>query len=140
MQGDDLGRTVMEEHGELLAAVRGVEAFVESAPRATGDIARRLDELATLLHAHVVDEEKSALYLEYPQLYPSLGDELRRLRASHEPLIASLRELARACSSATALDLDAPLSIRIRTAIASLRQHEAAEADAIRRIRELERG
>lgn len=89
------------------------------------------------MEAHVGDEEASPLYVEYPERHPAVAGELTRLKASHPVLLGELRSLARACDGAATLDLDSPLSIRIRSLIATLRQHEAAEAAAIQRIREL---
>jgi hypothetical protein len=137
MQIDDVSRMVMSDHRELLAAVRGVEAMVDSASRATGDVARRIDELVALLQAHVADEEASPLYRECPQRYPQLRARLESLEAAHAPLLDELRALVGACDAASQLELDSPLSIRIRTAIASLRAHEAAEAAVLGELQNL---
>jgi hypothetical protein len=136
MQIDDVSRMVMNDHRELLAAARSVEAMVDSESRATGDVARRIEELAGLLRDHITDEEASPLYREYPQRHPGVREELERLKAAHAPLVEELAELARACDGAADLELDSPLSIRIRAAIASLRAHEAAEADVIQKLRD----
>jgi hypothetical protein len=140
MQVDEVSRAMMEDHGELLGAIRAVEAMVDSASRATGDVARRLHDLAELWEAHVVEEEAAPLYTEYAERYAPVAGELTRLKASHPVMLGELRSLARACDSAETLELDSPLSIRIRTAIATLRQHEASEAAAIQRIRVLALG
>jgi hypothetical protein len=134
MHIEELTRTMMDDHAELLAALRGVEAMVESSTPATGDLARRLDELTALLRSHIAEEEASPLYVEYAKRDPELGEELQRLKAGHPDLLAELRSLSRACDAAPRLPLGGKLSIRIRKAVASLREHEAAEADAMRRI------
>jgi hypothetical protein len=132
---DEVRGMVMDDHRDLLSALRGVEALVESASCATGDVARRLAALAQLLAEHIAEEERSALFRDYPSRYPQVRDELLRLQAAHAPMLTELRELSVASESANRLELDSPMSIRIRTAIAALRQHEAAEADVLARLR-----
>jgi hypothetical protein len=134
---DDMGRNLMDEHRDVLSAVRAVEAMVEASVRATGDVARKLDALAEMFATHIADEEASALYSIYPERYSEVEQVLRSLQAEHRPLIEQLRQAARDCNGATSLDFDSPLSIRIRKTIAALRRHEAAEAEAIQEIRAL---
>ena len=129
------GQWVFAEHRALLASIRGVEALVERETTSTGDLARRLAELAEVFATHAAQEERSALYSEFPSRYPALH--LDALAAEHAGLIETLREVATACESALELRLDSPLSIRIRAAIADLRSHEAREAAAVQQLREL---
>jgi hypothetical protein len=125
---------VFGEHRTLLAAIRGVEGMVERERAPTGDVARRIRELADLFAAHVEEEEKSPLYTEYPARFPSL--KLDELKAQHGPILAALRAAADESEHAIDLTLDSPLSIKIRGAIADVRTHEAKEAAAVQQIRE----
>ena len=126
---------VIDEHRDLLALVRGVEAIVEStAAPASGDVARRLEELATLFAQHTEKEEQTPLYRDYPQQHPDHREALETLRGDHAALGGMLRELATEAAHATDVGLETELSTRIRTTLAELRRHEAAEASIVQQV------
>jgi hypothetical protein len=123
-----------EEHRELLAMLRSIETIVEGQPHpATGDLARKLAELAQAFEAHLLPEEESALYTWLPTNFAGLTDELDHCKQQHAPLLATLHQLAQRAEHAESAELDSELSVHIRTAIASLRQHEAAESGLLQR-------
>jgi Hemerythrin HHE cation binding domain len=123
-----------DEHRSLLAMLRAVETLVEAQPHpATGDLARKLAELARTFEAHVDPEEESALYQWMPATFTELDEELRECRDQHGPLVIALEQLARKAESATSVELDSELSVQIRSVVASLRHHEAAESSLLQR-------
>lgn len=126
---------VIDEHRELLASVRGVESIVEtSTAPASGDVARRLEELAEQFAKHTEQEEQTPLYRDYPAQYPDHRADLQTLRGDHAAIGAVLRELATEAAHAKDVSLETELSTRIRAALAELRRHEAAEASIVQQV------
>jgi hypothetical protein len=123
-----------EDHRQLLAQLRALETILECHPQpATGDVARKLAELAAAFAAHVPPEEKSDLYNWLPANFADLADELGRCREQHAPLLMSLDQLTTKAESAISAELDTELSVQIRSMVAALRQHEAAESSVLQR-------
>ncbi len=135
MNENEVGQWVVNEHRNLLSTVRGVEAIVEAptAP-ATGDVARRLDELAQLFESHAEQEERTSLYREFPRAHPEHAATLEELQREHAVLVRELRVLTELTEHAPSLGLETPLNIRIRTALAQVRRHEAAEAAVVQAL------
>lgn len=126
---------VIDEHRDLLATLRGVETIVETSPApASGDVARRLEQLAEQFARHTEQEEQTPLYRDYPGQYPSLRGTLEGLRQDHGTLDQELRALAAEAARATSVGLETTLSTRIRAALAQLRRHEAAEASVVQQL------
>jgi hypothetical protein len=122
------------DHARLLSVVRGVEQLVESSVYPpSGDVARKLYDLAMQFSDHVQHEERSALYTWIPQRFANLRDEVERERRQHAPLVASLHGLAEEAEHALDVRLPTELSVRIRAAIARLRAHEANESSLLQR-------
>jgi hypothetical protein len=133
--------SVVEEHGGLLASLRGLEALIEPrTPPPSGDVHRRVEALRKRFESHIDDEETSDLYAWLPAAYPSVKAEADRLKAEHEDLIRELREASDETSHAESvetlsIDLSSPLSVKLRSLIVRLRQHEVAETELIRKAR-----
>jgi hypothetical protein len=126
---------VIDEHRELLATLRGVETIVEaSTAPASGDVARQLEQLAEQFARHTEQEEKTPLYRDYPDQYPSHRAALEGLLHDHGSLDAELRALAAEAAKAPSVGLETTLSTRIRAALAELRRHEAAEASLVQEL------
>jgi hypothetical protein len=121
------------DHAELLAVVRGIESMVESSiTAASGDVARQLTKAAGQLAQHAGREETALLYTWIPTEFPALRDDVERHRREHGPLCATLRRLADAAEAASDVSFGTVLGLRIREAVAEIRQHEAAETRLLR--------
>jgi len=127
---DELGT----EHRALLGAVRAVEADLEGpAITSTGNLARKLRALADICQEHSEQEERSEVMTWFMATFDDLRADMERLNQEHAPMLAAVREQAKACESARKVELMSPLAIAIRSAVAALRVHEAAESALVRR-------
>lgn len=122
------------QHGPLLAVLRGLEAMLGGSPPAQGDLERRLNGVADTLAAHIAEEESGDLFLRIPKAFDEMKKELDALRAEHEPFVETLRQLAVDTRGAETVLIHTDLSIRIRSVIAALRQHEARESAVLQKI------
>lgn len=127
-----------QEHGRLLGAVRAVEADLEGpSATSTGNLARKLRTLADTFEAHCRAEEASQATSWIARTFPPLSGDLARLIEQHGPLIAALRDQSAACEAASDVELMSALAVRIRTIVAAVRQHEAAESTLLMQALEL---
>jgi hemerythrin HHE cation binding domain-containing protein len=137
-----IARTIKQtadEHSELLAKTRAIESLVEGMHYPPpGDVARKLRALAEHLAAHIDEEEKSPLYTTVPEKVPELRDEIALRRGEHVPLMIALRQLTVEAERAHDASMASALGMRIRSAVAAVRQHEAGESSILHRLRELD--
>ena len=122
------------QHRPLLGALRGLETMLEPSPPAQGDLERKLNALADILEAHVQEEESGDLYRWVPATFGETKEALDDLRGEHASLVETVRQLAVATRGAETVRPSTDLSIRIRTAIADIRQHEARESAVLREL------
>ena len=131
----ELKDLVERQHRPLLGALRGLETMIEaSPPPAQGDLERRLNSLADVFEAHVEEEESGDLYQRIPAISGDVETELEELRAQHTPIAETIRQLAVDTRSAETVLPSTELSVRIRTVIADIRQHEARESALIHKL------
>jgi hypothetical protein len=127
------------EHRSVLGELRGLEVMLETSPPAQGDLERRLDRIASELEREFIEEEAGDLFIWLPLSHPEVSDEVSLLREQHGGMIADFRQLAMATRGAEEIRLGTELSIRIRAAIAKVREHEAQELLLVNRMVQLER-
>lgn len=123
-------RTIADEqHCELLAELRGIEALVERvAPPAQGDVERRLDALAVVLARQARDERSAAIAAALPHTMVEVHKQLARRRSRYRHMARWLRKLARVVACSPSLAVGSRVSVDIRRTIGALRQHEAQES------------
>lgn len=133
-RANELKAQVQQQHRSLLAALRGLETMVEATLPAQGDLERRLNTLGDTFSAHIEEEEAGDLYQWAPAEFSAEKKELDQLRAQHQPIVDTVRELAVKTRSAENMETSSDLSIQIRSLIADIRQHEARESAVIARL------
>ena len=130
-----LQEELAHQHGPLLSVLRGLESMLESSPPAQGDLEQRLNRVADTLEAHIAEEEAGDLFRWVPETFDEVKAELDTLRAEHSPLLQTLRQLAIDTRGAETVHTSTDLSIRIRTVVADLRQHEARELAVLQALK-----
>lgn len=135
-EGDEvrLGRLrdeIGSQHKTLLAALRGLEAMLETSPPAQGDLARRLNAMADILEDHIAAEEAGDLFKWLPKARGWQKSEIDALRKEHAGLVAAFRQLASETRGAPSVGLETELAVGVRSAIARVREHEARESAVV---------
>lgn len=119
--------TLAEQHRPLVSVLRGLETMLEASPPAQGDLERRLNRVAETLEAHIAEEESGDLIRWVPEAFEEARGELETLQKEHSPFVEAIRQLAADTRGAEAVQMSTQLSVRIRSLIADIRQHEARE-------------
>jgi hypothetical protein len=122
------------QHGPLLSALRGLESMLEPSPPAQGDLERRLNRVADTLETHIKEEEAGDLFGWIPETFDEVKEELDALRKEHPSLVKTLRQLAVDTRGAETVLTSTDLSVRIRSLVADIRQHEAQESVVLQAI------
>ena len=135
-EGDEerLGRLrdeIGSQHKTLLAALRGLEAMLETSPPAQGDLARRLNAVADILEDHIAGEEAGDLFKWLPIARSSRKGEIEALRQEHPGMVAAFRQLANETRGAPSVGIETELAVGVRSAIAKVREHEARESAVV---------
>ena len=129
-----LQEELAHQHGPLLSVLRGLASMLEVSPPAQGDLERRLNRVADTFEAHIAEEEAGDLFRWIPETFDEVKGELDSLLAEHSSLLQTLRQLAIDTRGAETGHTSTDLSVRIRSVIADLRQHEARELAVLKAI------
>ncbi len=122
------------QHGPLLGALRGLESMLESHAPAQGDLERRLNRVAETLETHIKEEEAGDLFGWIHATFGEVKEQLDALRDEHLSSVETLRQLAVETRGAGPVLTSSDLSVRIRSVVADIRQHEARESAVVEMI------
>lgn len=135
----DERNVVLEEHRELTALVARLDEWV--APDATfgpewgAELNKRVGALVEHLRMHFAGDAEANLFAEVSMSSPHLTGRLTALASEHSEILKAFRRIVDDGGNMPAGDagLAARLALQTRSAIATLRRHEAEENEIIMR-------